>query len=202
MQLVLATGNAGKVTELTELLKPYPITVIPQSEFEIPAAQETGLSFIENALIKARHCSGLTDLPAVADDSGLAVDALGGAPGIYSARYAGDKANASDNIHKLLGAIASLKGEERKARFHCAIAFVRHANDPTPVVCQGTWEGEILTEAKGSGGFGYDPIFYVPTHLATAAELPMQVKNQISHRALALQAFTKVCQQWFEATTT
>ena len=182
--LVLATGNPGKVKELASMLSPLNINVVPQSDFQVPDVPETGTTFVENAIIKARHAAQVTGLPAIADDSGLVVDALGGEPGIYSARYAGADATDDTNIDKLL---ASLDGEtHRKAHFFCTLVFMRHADDPVPLVSQGKWEGEILSARSGNDGFGYDPVFHVPTHGCTAAELEKAEKNRISHRGNAL----------------
>jgi XTP/dITP diphosphohydrolase len=191
MKIVLATENPGKLKEIQEFLADFQATLIPQSAFNVPSVEETGLSFVENALLKARHAAKHSDLPSLADDSGLAVDALGGAPGIYSARYAGPGAGADANIKKLLKAINSLEGEDRKARFYCSIAFVRHYNDPIPIICQAQWEGRILTEPTGKKGFGYDPIFFIPNLNCTAAELEPEQKNSLSHRAKALESFIK-----------
>ncbi|MGE4349285.1 MAG: RdgB/HAM1 family non-canonical purine NTP pyrophosphatase [Candidatus Berkiella sp.] len=191
MKLVVATENKDKLKEIEGYLSCLPVTLIPQSAFNVPKAREIGLSFVENAIIKARLAAKYSDLPSIADDSGLAVDALGGAPGIYSARYAGNDARAEDNIKKLLSAISTLSGEERRARFYCAIAFVRHYNDPIPVICQAQWEGRLLTKPVGTNGFGYDPIFFIPNLNCTAAELDAKHKNQISHRAKALHEFTE-----------
>jgi XTP/dITP diphosphohydrolase len=186
--LVLASSNAGKVREFTEILAEYNCVVVPQSQYQVQDAEETGLSFIENAILKARHAAQCTGLAAIADDSGLEVDALQGAPGIYSARYAGQGASDTENVQKLLNALREVPESQRTARFQCAIALLRHANDPMPLVCCGTWEGRVLFEPRGQGGFGYDPVFYVPTHQCSAAELPAVVKNQLSHRAQALRA--------------
>jgi XTP/dITP diphosphohydrolase len=186
-QIVLATGNLGKVREINELLADHDIEVIPQSAFGVPEAEETGLSFVENALIKARNAALHTGLPAIADDSGLEVDALQGAPGIYSSRYAGAGASDSDNLEKLLAELADLTVAQRKARFQCVMVYMRHHLDPTPLICQGTWEGHILFAARGSNGFGYDPIFYVPSHDCSSAELPPEIKNRLSHRGQALR---------------
>jgi XTP/dITP diphosphohydrolase len=183
-KIVLATGNKGKVAEFSHLFEQYNIKVVPQSDFNVPDVPETGTTFVENAIIKARHASSLTGLAAIADDSGLVVEALGGAPGIYSARYAGEKATDSDNCQKLLSALTDTTA--RRAKFLCVLVFLRHAKDPTPIICQGEWEGEITREAHGQGGFGYDPIFYVPALKLTAAELTKTEKSDISHRAKAL----------------
>lgn len=187
-RLVLATGNAGKVREMNHILDGLGVEVLPQSQFDVPEIEETGLSFVENAILKARNAARHTNLPALADDSGLEVDALQGAPGIYSARYAGPDANAADNNRKLMHALRGVPPEERTARFHCAIVYMRHPTDPMPLLCTGTWEGTVLEASRGHGGFGYDPLFFVPTHDCSSAELPPQIKNQISHRAQALQA--------------
>ena len=186
-RVVLASGNAGKVREFNQLLADQHIEVLPQSSFGVPEAEETGLTFVENALLKARNASRHTGLPALADDSGLEVDALNGAPGIYSARYAGRGASDEDNLRKLLAAIEGLPEAERGARFQCVIAYLRHAEDPTPLICQGTWEGRILSAPRGANGFGYDPVFYAPEQDASAAELPPEVKNRLSHRGQALR---------------
>lgn len=186
-KLVLATGNKGKLAELSALLAPFDWQVVPQSDFQVPDAIEDGLSFIENALIKARHASRLSSLPAIADDSGLAVDALGGAPGIYSARYAGEHGNDLKNLQQLLVDLKDVPQGERAAQFHCVLAFVRHADDPIPVIAHGIWHGQIALEAAGSGGFGYDPIFLPNDAQGTAAELTAEQKKQLSHRGKALR---------------
>jgi XTP/dITP diphosphohydrolase len=186
-QIVLATGNLGKVREINELLADHDMEAMPQSAFGVPEAEETGLSFVENALIKARNAALHTGLPAIADDSGLEVDALQGAPGIYSSRYAGAGASDRDNLEKLLAELADLAVEQRKARFQCVMVYMRHHLDPTPLICQGTWEGHILFAARGSNGFGYDPVFYVPSHDCSSAELPPEIKNRLSHRGQALR---------------
>lgn len=186
-KIVLATGNQGKVREMADLLADFGFDVFAQSEFNVIDAEETGTTFIENAIIKARHAAAETGLAAIADDSGLEVDYLLGAPGIYSARYAGEDASDQDNIDKLLKAMAGAPAEQRTARFHCVLVFMRHAADPTPIVCHGKWEGRILTEAQGENGFGYDPIFYVPEDDCSSAELEPTRKKQLSHRSKALQ---------------
>ena len=186
--IVLATGNSGKVIEFNSLLAGLGLSLRPQSDFAVIEVEETGLSFIENAIIKARNAAQHTGLPAMADDSGIEVDALNGAPGIYSARYAGLNNSSADNNRKLLDALGELPQEQRTARFQCVMAYLRHAEDPTPIIAQGTWEGRILGAARGEHGFGYDPIFWVPTHDCSAAELPEAIKNTLSHRALALQS--------------
>jgi XTP/dITP diphosphohydrolase len=185
-KIVLATGNLGKVRELKAVLANFDLDIMPQSAFNVPEAEETGLTFVENALLKARNAASHTGLPALADDSGLVVDALGGAPGIYSARYAGPGAGDRANIDKLLAKLRDVAAERRTARFVCALALLHHPADPTPLICQGSWEGIILTEPHGEGGFGYDPIFFVPTENRTAAELEPAIKNRLSHRGQAL----------------
>jgi XTP/dITP diphosphohydrolase len=185
--IVLATGNLGKVREINELLANHDLAVVAQSDFNVPEAEETGLSFVENAIIKARNAAAHTGLSAIADDSGLEVDALGGAPGIYSSRYAGKSASDRDNLEKLLADLGDLAAEQRSARFQCLMVYLRHAKDPTPIICQGTWEGQVLFTPRGSDGFGYDPVFYVPSHNCSSAELPPDIKNRLSHRGQALR---------------
>ncbi len=182
--LVLASNNSGKLVELKHLLEPIGCTVLPQSEFNIPDADETGLSFIENAILKARHASKIANLPALADDSGLCVDALDCAPGIYSARYSGG--GDSDNNAKLLRELDGVSN--RRAQFICCLALVRHWQDPLPITVVGQWQGEILREIQGSGGFGYDPLFWVEQTQCSSAELSKEHKSKISHRARAMQA--------------
>ena len=186
-KLVIASGNAGKLREIRHLLEPLGIEVVPQSAFNITEVEEPYCTFVENALAKARHASKSSGLPALADDSGICVNALNGGPGVYSARYAGSNASDSDNIAKLLGALASVEGAQRTARFQCLMVYMEHAHDPTPIICQGTWEGRILLEPRGAQGFGYDPVFFVRTHNCSAAELPPIVKNNLSHRGQALR---------------
>ncbi|MGE3320454.1 MAG: RdgB/HAM1 family non-canonical purine NTP pyrophosphatase [Candidatus Berkiella sp.] len=197
MKVVIASENHGKLLEIQAFFKSLPLEVVAQSEFAVPSIEETGLSFVENAILKARHAAQYSQLPALADDSGLVVDALGGRPGIYSARYAGKQASMPDNIQKLLAETQSLNDSERRAHFYCAIAFVRHAQDPVPIICQAQWDGQILKELRGTQGFGYDPIFYIPSLGCTAAELPLAKKNQISHRAQALSLFVSAFSQAF-----
>lgn len=187
-QIVLATGNQGKVKELAAMLAPLQLDVIAQSEFDVPDVPETGTTFVENAIIKARHAAKLTGKPAIADDSGLEVFAIDGAPGIYSARYSGEHANDQTNIDKLLTTLKDVPSEQRQARFVCVLVYMRHENDPTPIICQGFWNGEITTQQEGREGFGYDPIFYVPDLQCTSAQLDKVVKNKLSHRAQALKA--------------
>jgi XTP/dITP diphosphohydrolase len=191
MKVVLASSNAGKIHELQNMLNELNLTIIPQANLNVSDAEETGLTFVENALIKARHACEQTGLPALADDSGLTVAALHGAPGIYSARYAGAHADAQANVTKLLTEISTVPLTDRQAAYYCVLVFMRHAKDPTPLICEGRWQGEILTAPKGTGGFGYDPVFYVPTKNKTAAELPLHVKNQLSHRGQALRKLLK-----------
>ncbi|MHB8622109.1 MAG: RdgB/HAM1 family non-canonical purine NTP pyrophosphatase [Sulfuricaulis sp.] len=186
-QIVLASNNPGKVREINQMLGNLPLAVVPQSDFKVPAAEETGLTFVENALLKARQAAQHTGLPAIADDSGIEVDFLNGAPGIYSARYAGHGASDEQNLRKLLADLAGVAPTERSARFQCLMVYLRHAFDPTPVICQGTWEGRIALEPHGASGFGYDPVFYVPTHGCSAAELTPDTKNKLSHRGQALR---------------
>ncbi|WP_224652765.1 RdgB/HAM1 family non-canonical purine NTP pyrophosphatase [Pectobacterium versatile] len=186
-KVVLATGNPGKVRELASLLADFGLDIVAQTELGVDSAEETGLTFIENAILKARHAAQITGLPAIADDSGLAVDALGGAPGIYSARYAGVDASDQQNLDKLLLALKDVPDEQRRASFHCVLVYLRHAEDPTPIVCHGSWQGVLTHEAAGSGGFGYDPIFFVPALGKTAAELTREEKNAQSHRGQALR---------------
>ncbi|RCU45645.1 XTP/dITP diphosphatase [Corallincola holothuriorum] len=186
-KIVLATGNQGKVKELNQMLAGLPFDIIAQSAFDVPDIAETGTTFVENAIIKARHAAKITGLPTIADDSGLEVDALFGAPGIYSSRYAGEPSNDSNNIDKLLLELSGKPAAERKARFQCVLVYMRHADDPTPVICQGTWQGEIAVARQGEQGFGYDPVFWVPTEQCMAAELSKQRKNHLSHRGQALK---------------
>ncbi|KTF10652.1 RdgB/HAM1 family non-canonical purine NTP pyrophosphatase [Pseudoalteromonas sp. 10-33] len=184
--LVLATGNPSKVSELANMLSSLSINVVPQSDFNVGEVAETGTTFVENAIIKARHAAKITGMPAIADDSGLEVDGLNGAPGVYSARFAGQGASDQDNIDKLLAELAN--NPVRSARFWCVLVLMRHADDPTPLICSASWEGEITQTQHGEGGFGYDPVFYVPSLECTSAELTKAQKNAVSHRGQALQA--------------
>ncbi|WP_394172534.1 RdgB/HAM1 family non-canonical purine NTP pyrophosphatase [Thalassotalea litorea] len=193
--IVLATGNPGKVKELSELLQEHHIEVLPQSRFDVADVAETGTTFVENAIIKARHAAKCTGLPAIADDSGLEVDFLNGQPGIYSARYGGEAGNDGANNEKLMAAMADADNKQRSARFQCVLVYMRHADDSTPVICHGTWEGSIVTEAQGDQGFGYDPLFWVDAHQCTSAQLPRAVKNQLSHRGKALKQLLAHFQQ-------
>ncbi len=186
-KLVLASGNAGKLREFSQLFTDKDITVIAQSEFNTIEVEETGLSFVENAILKARNACKFSGLPALADDSGLEVDALQGAPGIYSARYAGSHASDRDNCDKLLAALKDVPAEQRSARFQCVLVYMRHENDPTPQVFQGSWEGSILMSPSGKDGFGYDPVFFVPSEQCSSAELTKEQKNALSHRGQAIQ---------------
>ena len=185
--IVLASRNPGKVREINQMLGGLHLSVVPQSDFKVIDAEETGLTFVENALLKARNATRHTGLPAIADDSGIEVDYLNGAPGIYSARYAGKNASDEQNLRKLLDDLVGIPEAERTARFQCLMVYLRHEFDPTPIICQGTWEGRILLESRGANGFGYDPIFFVPTHNCSSAELPPEVKNKLSHRGQALR---------------
>jgi len=194
-RLVLASSNKGKLREINQLLTGLHIEAIPQTEFNVPDVEETGLTFVENAIIKARNAAAHAGLPALADDSGIEVDVLNGEPGIYSARYAGKDASDEANLNKLLEALKGVPDAERTARFQCVMVYMAHAKDPTPLICQGTWEGRILYEPSGENGFGYDPVFYVPTHDCSAAELESDIKNQLSHRGQALRKFLVLLQQ-------
>ena len=198
MKIVLASGNKGKLKEFSELLAPYDFEIFPQSDFNVEPPEETGLTFIENAIIKARYASKISGLPAIADDSGLAIDALNGQPGIYSARFSekemGGSVSDQSNIDLALKKLAALSKStnetvdvDRTARFHCVLVYMAHAEDPTPVVCHGQWQGSITLTQSGAGGFGYDPVFWVPEFECTAAELTKEQKNSRSHRGQALK---------------
>ncbi len=186
-RIVLASNNPGKVREIAQLLDALNLSVVPQSQFDVPDVAETGLTFVENAILKARNAAQKTGLAAIADDSGLEVDALNGAPGIHSARYAGVGSSDQANLDKLLQALTDVPQSDRSARFQCLMVYLAHQHDPTPLICQGTWEGQILFEPRGSNGFGYDPVFFVPTHNCSSAELPPDIKNELSHRGQALR---------------
>lgn len=186
-KIVLASNNPGKLREIQAVLDQQRFHLIQQSEFKVSEVAETGTTFVENAIIKARHAAQHTGLPALADDSGIEVDALQGAPGVYSARYAGSDADDKSNNAKLLSQLANTPDTQRTARFQCVIVYMRHAQDSMPLICQGTWEGAILHKVTGKNGFGYDPLFFVPTHGCSSAELDPEEKNRISHRAQALQ---------------
>lgn len=186
-KIVLATGNQGKVKEMADLLADFGFDVVAQSDYNVSSVAETGTTFIENAIIKARHAAKETGLPAIADDSGLEVDFLKGAPGIYSARYAGEDASDLENLTKLLKEMEGVPAEQRTARFHCVLVLMKHENDPTPLVCHGAWEGTITTQAIGENGFGYDPVFWVEEDNCASAQLEPARKKQLSHRAQALK---------------
>ncbi len=186
-KVVLATGNQGKVREINQILHGLDYQVIPQTEFNVTEAVEDGLTFVENALKKARHAAAATGMAAIADDSGIAVDALNGRPGIYSARYAGEDAGDHDNCQLLLQEMEAVVTPQRTARFHCVMVYLKHAEDPTPIICHGVWEGAITQAPQGENGFGYDPVFWVAEHQCTAAELSREQKNSLSHRGKALK---------------
>lgn len=186
-KILLASNNRGKVREIQEILADHDIEIVPQSAFGIPEVPETGLTFIENALLKARHAARLSGLPAIADDSGLEVDALAGAPGVRSARYSGEDASDADNNNTLLRHLQGVPDSQRTARFRCVMVLLRHEHDPSPLIGQGIWEGVILHEPRGTGGFGYDPLFYLPELDRASAELPPEEKNRLSHRGKALR---------------
>lgn len=187
--VVLASSSTGKLEEFRALLAGAGFEVVPQADFDVPDADETGLSFVENAILKARNACRISGLPAIADDSGLEVDALLGKPGIYSSRFAGVDGEDKDsaNNQKLINSLHGLARDERTARFQCVLVYMRHAEDPTPIICQGSWEGLILHQSSGEGGFGYDPLFYVPERDCSAAELSKADKNSLSHRGQAMQ---------------
>lgn len=193
--LVLATGNKGKVSELQSLLRGLSVSVQAQTELGVSEVAETGLTFVENALIKARHACSQTGLPAIADDSGLVVPALKGAPGLYSARYAGPQATDADNLALLLDNMRYLEGSQRQAHFHCTLVYLRHAQDPAPLIAVGTWQGSVLLQPQGQLGFGYDPVFLVPELGVSAAELEPNVKNLLSHRGQALKQLLALLQK-------
>lgn len=186
--VVLASNNAGKVAEFQQLLAGVGFNILPQSHFDLPSVEETGLSFVENAILKARHAAAATGLAAFADDSGIEVDALNGAPGIYSARFAGVNASDADNNAHLLDQLAGVPEHLRTARYQCVLVYMRHGNDPMPLICSASWEGRILTAPQGEGGFGYDPLFWLPELNCTSAQLAKAHKNQISHRGRAMAA--------------
>jgi len=186
MRIVLASGNVGKLREINQILEGVAFEAVPQTDFDVPEVDETGLTFVENAILKARHACHHSGLPAIADDSGLEVDALQGAPGIYSARYAGSDATDTENLSKLLKEMDNIPEQARTARFQCVLVYMRHEHDPTPVICQGTWQGRILQNPVGDNGFGYDPIFFVPSENCSSAQLHADVKNRLSHRGQAL----------------
>ena len=190
--LVLASGNSGKLKEFNQLLSPLGLDVRPQAEFDVHDVEETGLTFVENALLKAREASRVSGLPALADDSGLEVDALHGAPGIYSARYAGEPKSDERNNEKLLAALSECAEGQRTARYWCVLVYLRHAEDPVPVIVQRSWEGEVLAHPRGEGGFGYDPLFWLPDQGMSVAELLSETKNRLSHRGRALHTLVDI----------
>lgn len=190
-KIILASNNQGKLREICCILQPYSYDLISQAEYSVDEISETGLTFVENAILKARHAAQKTELPALADDSGLVVDALDGRPGIYSSRFAGENATDQMNIEKLLAELGSRLANERQASFYCVMVLMQHPADPTPIICQGRWRGEILFSPRGKEGFGYDPIFYVPELKCSAAELSPDVKNKLSHRAQALRQLVR-----------
>jgi XTP/dITP diphosphohydrolase len=199
--IVLATSNVGKINEFSDLFQNCGLTFLPQTHFKIDDAIEDGSTFVQNALIKAQHAATISKYPAIADDSGLIVDALQGAPGIFSARYAGTHGDAQANIQKVLTKLREVPESHRTARFHCCLVFIEHANDPTPIICSANWEGRILFEPQGKAGFGYDPIFYVPEQQSSAAALSMAIKNKISHRAQAMALLkTKLVEKYGDDT--
>lgn len=193
-KVVLASANAGKLRELARVLEPLGMELVVQSELGVNAAEETGVSFIENALLKARHAARHTGLAAIADDSGLAVDALDGRPGVYSSRYAGDGASDAANVDRLLADMREVDGAGRSARFHCLVVFVRYDRDPTPLIAEGRWHGSIALQRRGSGGFGYDPVFLDGGSGMAAAEMTAQQKDRVSHRGQALRSLSKMLQ--------
>jgi XTP/dITP diphosphohydrolase len=192
VQIILASGNKGKLREFAELFAPMNIEIVPQSDLNVPEAEETGQTFVENAIIKARNAAMHTGLPAIADDSGIEVDYLLGAPGIYSARYAGENASDEDNLHALLSALNGVPDAERIARYQCLLVMMRHSKDPTPLICQADWQGQVLQDPMGDGGFGYDPIFWVAEEKCSAAQLTAQQKHAISHRGKAIRQFMRL----------
>lgn len=193
--IVLASGNKKKLNELSEILKPFNMNLKPQSEYQVEDAIEDGLTFVENAIIKARHACTITGLPSISDDSGIEVDYLKGKPGIYSARFAGENATDQNNLDKLLIELKGIPKQQRTARYQCIIVYMTHAEDPTPIICQGSWEGVILESEAGVGGFGYDPIFYCPQANKTAAQMSADEKSAISHRGKALKDFAATYQK-------
>lgn len=195
LRIVLASGNAGKCREFQQVLQPAGIELVLQKSLGITDADETGLTFVENAIIKARHAATLSSMPALADDSGLEVDALRGAPGIYSARFAGVDATDERNNQKLLALLRDTPEAKRTARFHCVLVLMRHAADPTPIICQGSWQGRIITSPRGDNGFGYDPLFFVDELNSTSAQLAPETKNRVSHRGQALSLLLQTLQQ-------
>ncbi len=196
-RIVLASNNAAKAQELRALLVGLPLDIITQAELQMPSVEETAQTFVENAILKARHAATFSGQAAIADDSGLEVDALSSAPGVVSARYAGTDATDAANNSKLLTALRGVPERQRNARFQCVVVYLRHALDPMPLICTGTWHGRILYAPRGTNGFGYDPLFYVPSHRCASAELPPAIKNRISHRARALRQLTRLLKRNF-----
>jgi XTP/dITP diphosphohydrolase len=194
-RIVLASGNAGKIRELTELLAPIGLEVVPQSQWQVEECEETGLTFVENAILKARNAARHTGLPALADDSGIEVDFLQGQPGIYSARYSGPDGDDRRNNEKLLAAMQGVPQDRRTARFRCVMAFLTHAEDPSPILTEGTWEGRVASQSAGSSGFGYDSVFFLPEYGCTSAELSDTEKNRLSHRGQAVRAMVERLRQ-------
>lgn len=194
-KLVIASGNQGKLRELSALLEPLDFEAHAQSEFNVPDVEETGTTFVENAIIKARNAAQHTGLPAIADDSGIELDALDGAPGVYSARFSGKDASDEKNNALLVEKLRDVAEDRRTARYRAVLVYMRHAKDPSPIICEGSWEGRIVLEPRGQGGFGYDPYFYVPTHGCTSAELSAEDKNSISHRGQALKKLVEKLEQ-------
>ena len=190
--IILASGNKKKLKELSGILTRFSMNLLPQSDYQVEDAVEDGLTFVENAIIKARHACDITGLPAISDDSGIEVDYLKGKPGIYSARFAGEEASDQQNLDKLLESLRGVPQELRTARYQCIIVYMQHSEDPTPIICQASWEGVILETESGNGGFGYDPIFYCPVAGKTAAQMTAEEKSSVSHRGKALKAFARI----------
>jgi XTP/dITP diphosphohydrolase len=197
-EIVLASNNSGKLREMKAILSDFAFGIRPQSDYDVPEAEETGLSFVENALIKARNACEYTNLPAIADDSGIEVDCLNQAPGIYSARYAGVGASDEANLKLLIDNVQQENIEHPVARYQCVMVYLRHSTDPSPVIANGSWSGYLVTEPRGKNGFGYDPCFYVPDHQCTSAELEPELKNRISHRGKALNSLIELLKQEFD----
>ncbi len=198
-KIVLASNNAGKLREFNQLFSDAGINIVPQSQFNVKDAIEDGLSFVENAIIKARHAAKITQHPAIADDSGIEIDALNGEPGIYSARYSGEHGNDKGHNQLVLQKMKEIPHTQRSARFQCVLAYMRHESDPTPLICQASWEGFILTKESGTNGFGYDPLFYVPEYQSSSAQLSKELKNKISHRGKALQILLAALKEKYPA---
>jgi XTP/dITP diphosphohydrolase len=194
--IVLASNNPGKLQEIQQLFIDLPYKIISQQECSVPEITETRLTFIENAILKARNAAQYSKLPVIADDSGLEIDILNGEPGIHSARFAGKNATSSANIAKVLQNLKNVPEQKRKASFYCVMVYLRHSKDPAPIIAEGRWRGRILEQTQGTKGFGYDPIFYIPSHKCSAAELPLEIKNKLSHRAQALQKLLQQLKQY------